>query len=33
VRYIWDQFCSMKRIELSTYLEWQRRYVQLNIEA
>jgi hypothetical protein len=30
---IWHKVCSIRRIDLSTYLQYQRRYVQLNIEA
>jgi hypothetical protein len=33
VRCIRDQICSITRIEVSEYLQLQRRYVELNIVA
>ena len=31
VHYIWQQMCSIRHIELSTYLQQKRRYVGMNI--
>jgi hypothetical protein len=33
VRYMWQQMCGIMRMELLSYLQWNERYVQLNISG